>query len=162
MISEDLDRRPSDDELETDEGAGSGGDGGWSDRCFNGALIYPPAMLRTDHKRDRRARIAVAGESGGSLLHAYAKRRGPDCWRRSKKRSRWVAAVNTPVHIFHLKAAGQAELGQDAARDRQNPGSSRSEGQQVTADIYPYVNNGLGIAALIHPRHFGRRSVKAD
>ncbi|MCA9049847.1 MAG: serine hydrolase, partial [Planctomycetaceae bacterium] len=27
-------------------------------------------------------------------------------------------------------------------------------GQQVTADIYPYVHNGLGIAALIHPRHF--------
>src|SRR5262249_44189676 len=26
-------------------------------------------------------------------------------------------------------------------------------GQQVTADIYPYINNGLGIAAFIHPRH---------
>lgn len=25
----------------------------------------------------------------------------------------------------------------------------------MTADVYPYVNNGFGIDALIHPRHFG-------
>jgi N-acyl-D-amino-acid deacylase len=33
--------------------------------------------------------------------------------------------------------------------------AARASGEQVTADIYPYINNGLGIAALIHPRHFG-------
>ena len=32
--------------------------------------------------------------------------------------------------------------------------AARDSGQQVTADIYPYINNGLGIAAFIHPRHF--------
>ncbi|MCA9199463.1 MAG: serine hydrolase, partial [Planctomycetales bacterium] len=32
--------------------------------------------------------------------------------------------------------------------------AARATGQQVTADIYPYINNGLGIAALIHPAHF--------
>jgi N-acyl-D-amino-acid deacylase len=32
--------------------------------------------------------------------------------------------------------------------------AARAAGQEVTADIYPYVNNGLGIAAFIHPRHF--------
>jgi N-acyl-D-amino-acid deacylase len=32
--------------------------------------------------------------------------------------------------------------------------AARAQGQQVTADIYPYINNGLGIAAFIHPRHF--------
>src|SRR5207302_1861149 len=31
--------------------------------------------------------------------------------------------------------------------------AARAAGQQVGADIYPYVNNGLGITALVHPRH---------
>jgi N-acyl-D-amino-acid deacylase len=32
--------------------------------------------------------------------------------------------------------------------------AARGAGQEVTADIYPYINNGLGIGAFIHPRHF--------
>ena len=31
----------------------------------------------------------------------------------------------------------------------------------MTADIYPYINNGLGIAAFIHPRHFATRAAAA-
>jgi N-acyl-D-aspartate/D-glutamate deacylase len=31
--------------------------------------------------------------------------------------------------------------------------AARAAGQEVTADVYPYVNNGLGLRALIHPRH---------
>ena len=31
--------------------------------------------------------------------------------------------------------------------------AARESGQVVGADIYPYINNGLGLAALIHPRH---------
>jgi N-acyl-D-aspartate/D-glutamate deacylase len=31
--------------------------------------------------------------------------------------------------------------------------AARSAGQEVGADVYPYINNGLGIRALIHPRH---------
>jgi hypothetical protein len=30
---------------------------------------------------------------------------------------------------------------------------ARAAGQEVGADIYPYINNGLGIRSLIHPRH---------
>ena len=60
---------------------------------------------------------------------------------------------NTPVHIFHLKAAGRQNWGKMQLAIAKIK-AARSTGQQVTADIYPYVNNGLGIAALIHPRHF--------
>jgi N-acyl-D-aspartate/D-glutamate deacylase len=31
--------------------------------------------------------------------------------------------------------------------------AARASGRQVAADIYPYINNGLGITAFIHPRH---------
>jgi len=57
------------------------------------------------------------------------------------------------VHIFHLKTAGQQNWGKmplAIARIK----AARAAGQQVTADIYPYINNGLEIAALVHPRHF--------
>ncbi len=61
-------------------------------------------------------------------------------------------AAGTPVHIFHLKAAGRAnwpKMEQALARIK----AARESGQVVGADIYPYINNGLGLAALIHPRH---------
>jgi N-acyl-D-aspartate/D-glutamate deacylase len=62
--------------------------------------------------------------------------------------------AGTPVHIFHLKAAGRAnwaKMEQAIARIK----AARAEGQAVAADIYPYVNNGLGITSFIHPRHSG-------
>jgi N-acyl-D-aspartate/D-glutamate deacylase len=31
--------------------------------------------------------------------------------------------------------------------------AARAAGQDVGVDVYPYVNNGLGIRALLHPRH---------
>jgi N-acyl-D-amino-acid deacylase len=59
----------------------------------------------------------------------------------------------TPVHIFHLKTAGRDNWGKmPLAIAKLN--AARAAGQEVTADIYPYVHNGLGIAAFIHPRHF--------
>ena len=60
--------------------------------------------------------------------------------------------ANVPVHIYHLKAAGEENwpLMRRAVDLIQ---SARDRGMDVTADIYPYIRNGLGIAALIHPRH---------
>jgi N-acyl-D-aspartate/D-glutamate deacylase len=62
-----------------------------------------------------------------------------------------------PVHIFHLKAAGQENWPKikDALASIQ---SARDRGLEVTADIYPYIRNGLGIGALIHPRHYAAGS----
>jgi N-acyl-D-aspartate/D-glutamate deacylase len=40
-------------------------------------------------------------------------------------------------------------MGQAIARIQ----AARAAGQQVGADVYPYQNNGLGIASFIHPRH---------
>src|SRR5207245_3232516 len=62
---------------------------------------------------------------------------------------------NLPVHIYHLKAAGEEnwplmQKAIDLIRQ------SRAEGMDVTADIYPYIRNGLGLGSLIHPRHYAR------
>jgi N-acyl-D-aspartate/D-glutamate deacylase len=36
--------------------------------------------------------------------------------------------------------------------------AARARGMDVTADTYPYIRNGLGLEALVHPRHFAKGS----
>ncbi len=60
--------------------------------------------------------------------------------------------AGTPVHIFHLKTAGQGNWGKmDLAIARIK--AARAAGQEVAVDVYPYINNGLGIRALLHPKY---------
>jgi N-acyl-D-aspartate/D-glutamate deacylase len=64
-------------------------------------------------------------------------------------------AAGMPVHIFHLKAAGKQnwdKMGLALARIK----AARAAGQQVSADVYPYINNGLGLQSFVHPRHFAQ------
>jgi N-acyl-D-aspartate/D-glutamate deacylase len=65
--------------------------------------------------------------------------------------------AGTPVHIFHLKAAGKANWPK-MAQALERIQAARAGGQQVTADIYPYINNGLGLEAFLHPRHSAQGS----
>jgi N-acyl-D-aspartate/D-glutamate deacylase len=58
-----------------------------------------------------------------------------------------------PVHIFHLKAAGEQNwplMTQAIALIQ----SARDRGLEVTADIYRYIRNGIGLGSFIHPRHY--------
>src|SRR5271163_3444546 len=61
--------------------------------------------------------------------------------------------AHIPVHIYHLKAAGQDNwpLMPKAIALIQ---SARDRGVDVTADIYPYIRNGIGLGSFIHPRHY--------
>ena len=61
--------------------------------------------------------------------------------------------AKTPVHIYHLKTAGRQNWGKmplAIARIK----AARADGEQVTADIYPYINNGLSLESFVNPRHF--------
>ena len=65
--------------------------------------------------------------------------------------------ANIPVHIYHLKAAGEEnwplmQRAIDLIRQ------ARIAGMDVTADIYPYIRNGLGLGSLINPRHYAQGS----
>ncbi|MHC4996822.1 MAG: N-acyl-D-amino-acid deacylase family protein [Planctomycetota bacterium] len=115
------------------------------------ALIYPPAVYATTDEIS--ALASVAGEYGGRY-YTHMRNEGDRLLEAIDEALEIGRAANTPVHIFHLKAAGRQNWGKmqlAIARIK----AARAEGMQVTADIYPYVNNGLGIEALIHPRHFG-------
>lgn len=114
------------------------------------ALIYPPAVYA--ETEEIAALAAAAGEYGGRY-YTHMRNEGDRLLEAIEEALEIGQQGNTPVHIYHLKAAGRQNWGKmrlAIARIQQ----ARTAGQQVTADIYPYVNNGLGIAALIHPRHF--------
>ena len=114
------------------------------------ALIYPPAVYATT---DEIAGLAeVAGEYGGRY-YTHMRNEGDRLIEAIDEALEIGRRGKTPVHIFHLKTAGRQnwdKMPLAIARIQ----AARGAGQEVTADIYPYINNGLGIAAFIHPRHF--------
>lgn len=122
------------------------------------ALIYPPAVYATT---DEIAALAkVAGQYGGRY-YTHMRNEGDKLLEAIDEALEIGRKAGTPVHIFHLKTAGRQNWGkmeQAIAKIK----AARRTGQQVTADIYPYINNGLGIDALIHPRHFteGRAALR--
>lgn len=149
LVLGDVERRPSDEELSqmkklVDESMRAGAIG------VSTALIYPPAVYA--QTKEIAALASVAGEHGGKYF-THMRNEGDKLLEAIDEALEIGRQAQTPVHIFHLKAAGKSNWGKmplAIARIQ----SARSEGEQVTADIYPYINNGLGIAAMIHPRHF--------
>ena len=149
LVLGEVERRPSSAELEkmkqlTREAMQAGAIG------VSSALIYPPAVYA--QPREISALAAVAGQYGGGYF-THMRNEGDQLLEAVEEALQIGRDAKTPVHIFHLKAAGEANWGK-LPRAIQRIKNARAAGQQVTADIYPYLNNGLGIAALIHPRHF--------
>jgi N-acyl-D-amino-acid deacylase len=149
LVLGDVDRRPTPEELDRMRGlvreameAGAIG--------VSTALIYPPAVYATTE--EIAALAEVAGQYGGRY-YTHMRNEGDHLLDAIDEALEIGRLGNTPVHIFHLKAAGRQNWGKmqlAIARIK----AARAEGRQVTADIYPYINNGLGMRALIHPRHF--------
>jgi N-acyl-D-aspartate/D-glutamate deacylase len=116
------------------------------------ALIYPPAVYA--ETAEIVALAKVAGEFGGGYF-THMRNEGDRLLEAIDEALAIGEAAGTPVHIFHLKAAGRAnwpKMDQAIARIK----AARAAGRAVGADVYPYINNGLGLASFIHPRHSAR------
>ncbi|MFO0960330.1 MAG: serine hydrolase [Isosphaeraceae bacterium] len=113
------------------------------------SLIYPPAVYAPVDEIVELAR--VAGEYGGRYF-THMRNEGDRLLEAVDEAIAIGERAGTPVHIFHLKAAGQAnwpKMGQAIARIK----AAREAGHQVGADVYPYLNNGLDLSSFIHPAH---------
>ena len=114
------------------------------------ALIYPPGTYASTDELVEMAKVAA--RYGGLYLTHMRNESGAllDAIRESIEIGE---KGGLPVHIFHLKAAGQDNwpLIHKAIQLIQG---ARERGLDVTADIYPYLRNGLGIGSLVHPRHY--------
>lgn len=113
------------------------------------SLIYPPAIYASESEIAELTK--VAGLYGGRYF-THMRNEGDQLLEAIDEALRIGKAAGTPVHIYHLKTAGQGNWGKmDLALARIK--AARAAGQEVGVDIYPYINNGLGIRALLHPRH---------
>lgn len=118
------------------------------------ALIYPPGTYaRTDELIEL---SKVAGRYGG-FYSTHMRNESSHVLDAIRESLEIGEKAAVPVHIYHLKAAGQENwpLMQQAL---DLIAAARARGMDVTADTYPYIRNGLGIEALVHPRHFAKGS----
>ncbi len=149
LVLGDIDRRPSPEELArmealVDEAMQAGAIG------VSTALIYPPAIYAPTE--EIAALVKVAGRYGGGY-YTHMRNEGDLLLEAIDEALEIGRLGEASVHIFHLKTAGRQNwhkmpLAIAAIR------AAREAGQQVSVDIYPYINNGLSITALVHPRHF--------
>jgi N-acyl-D-amino-acid deacylase len=118
------------------------------------ALIYPPG---TYAKTDELVALAkVVGEYGGSYM-SHMRNESNQVLDAIRETIHIGEAAGIPSHVFHLKAAGEENWPRmkDAIALIQ---SSRDRGLDVTADIYPYIRNGIGLDSFIHPKYYAAGS----
>jgi N-acyl-D-aspartate/D-glutamate deacylase len=114
------------------------------------ALIYPPSVYATTEEITELAR--VAGEYGG-VYFSHLRNESSAVLEAIEEALEIGGAAGVPVHIYHLKAAGQ-ENWPLMQRAIAMVDSARSSGMDVTADVYPYIRNGIGLGSFLHPRHY--------
>ena len=116
------------------------------------SLIYPPAIYASTDELV--ALSAVAGEYGG-VYFTHMRNESHAVLEAIREAIAIGEGAGVPVHIYHLKAAGQRNWPlMDEALALID--SARTAGMDVTADIYPYVRNGIGLGSFLHPRHYAR------
>ncbi|MEO8126269.1 MAG: D-aminoacylase [Bryobacteraceae bacterium] len=149
IVIGDEDRPPTGPELErmkgiVDQAMRDGANG------VSTALIYPPG---TYAKTDELVELCkVAGRYGG-FYSTHMRNESSKVLDAIRESIEIGEKAGVPVHIYHLKAAGQENwpLMQKAV---DLIAAARARGLDVSADTYPYIRNGLGLEALVNPRHF--------
>lgn len=121
---------------------------------YSTALIYPPGTYATTEELIEMGKVAA--EYRG-VYFTHMRNESSQLLDAIRESIRIGEEAGVPVHIFHLKAAGQENwplMREALALIR----GARERGLDVTTDIYPYIRNGLGLGAFVHPRHFERGS----
>jgi len=116
------------------------------------ALIYPPAVYATTEEIIELARVAA--EYGG-VYFTHLRNESHAVLEAMAEALQIGGESGAPVHIYHLKAAGQ-ENWPLMTKAIALVDSARAEGMDVTADVYPYIRNGIGLGSFLHPRHYAR------
>jgi N-acyl-D-aspartate/D-glutamate deacylase len=114
------------------------------------ALIYPPGTYATTEEIIELARVAAAH---GGVYFTHMRNESSRLLEAISEAIRIGEEAGLPTHIYHLKAAGEENwpLMSQALKRIQE---ARDRGVDVTADIYPYIRNGIGLRSFIHPRHY--------
>jgi N-acyl-D-amino-acid deacylase len=114
------------------------------------ALIYPPG---TYAKTEEIIELAKVAAQYNGVYFSHMRNESAQLLEAIQETIRIGEEAHIPVHIYHLKAAGEDNwpLMTKAIALIQ---SARDRGVDVTADIYPYIRNGIGLGSFIHPKHY--------
>ena len=142
----DVDRAPTPEELEKmkDMVAKAMQEGAFG---ISSALIYPPGHYA---KTDELIELAKVASQYGGIYGTHMRSEGQTEPQAIEEALRIGREAHIPVEIFHLKVSGKTRWGSmpkivgmiQAARD---------SGQDVSANMYPYVAGGTALASSLPP-----------
>jgi N-acyl-D-amino-acid deacylase len=121
------------------------------------SLIYPPGAYA---KTEELIELSKVAARFGGFYSTHMRNESSGLLPAIDEALRIGREAGIPVHIYHLKAAGKRNWPLMAPALRKIA-AARADGQDVTADIYPYIRNGLGLISLLPPSHFTQGSKKA-
>jgi len=111
------------------------------------ALIYPPEAYTSTDELVEVCRV-VASHGGVYATHMRSESdRLLDGIGEALEIGR---RANVPVEIYHLKASGRPNWARMAGAIK-TISEARAGGQDVTADMYPYVAGGTGLTSVLPP-----------
>lgn len=111
------------------------------------ALIYPPGFYA---KTDELIELAKVAAQYGGIYATHMRSEGLNEVAAVREALRIGQEAHIPVEIFHLKVSGKSRAGKmiDIARMIQE---ARDSGQDVTADMYPYLAGATALASSLPP-----------
>ena len=118
------------------------------------ALIYPPGTYASTDELIELSKVAARH---GGVYFTHMRNESFDLLNAIREAVAIGSAAHIPVHIYHLKAAGQDNWPL-MSRAIALIDSARTAGLDVTADFYPYIRNGIGLSSFLKPSHFTRGS----
>jgi N-acyl-D-amino-acid deacylase len=142
----DVDRAPTPDELERmkalvaqamEEGA----------LGISTALIYPPGHYA---KTEELIELAKVASRYGGIYGTHMRSEGQTEPQAVAEALRIGREANLPVEIFHLKVSGKTRWGNMPKIVAQIQ-AARDAGQDVTANMYPYIAGGTALASSLPP-----------
>jgi len=111
------------------------------------ALIYPPGHYA---KTEELIELAKVASRYGGIYGTHMRSEGQTEPQAIDEAIRIGREANLPVEIFHLKVSGKTRWGNMPKIVGQIQ-AARDAGQDVTADMYPYVAGGTALASSLPP-----------
>jgi len=111
------------------------------------ALIYPPGHYATTEELIELAKVA---SRYGGIYGTHMRSEGQTEPQALVEALRIGREANLPVEIFHLKVSGKTRWGNMPQIVKQIQ-AARDSGQDVTANMYPYIAGGTALASSLPP-----------
>jgi dihydroorotase/N-acyl-D-amino-acid deacylase len=111
------------------------------------ALIYPPGHFA---KTDELIELAKVAAQYGGIYGSHMRSEGQTERQAIAEALRIGREAGLPVEIFHLKVSGKTRWGSMPKIVRMIQ-AARDSGQDVSANMYPYVAGGTALASSLPP-----------